>query len=150
MDPGRLTLVAREAVVEVLALGRLVPLLRVGLLLATAVAAGARRAAAVAHGLAAVAGGRLGLGAAVARLLARTAVRTYGGVSKRAPRSNSIVGIPTAVLVEIGRGRAGIAGRLGALGAVLLVGVELLRLVRGLVLAPLSRVSIAVEAQGEE
>ncbi len=78
--PRRLTLVARKAVVEVLALGRLVPLLRVGLL-ATAVATGARRTAAVTHGLATVTGGGLGLGATVARLLARTAVRACGRVS---------------------------------------------------------------------
>lgn len=73
---GLLALVAREAVVEVLRGGWLVPL-GVGGLLTAAVSASAGRALGlVSHRLSAVASRRLRLGARVAGLLAGAAIRT--------------------------------------------------------------------------
>lgn len=95
---GLLALIARKAIVEVLARRRLVPLC-VGLL-TTTVAAGARGTT-VSHGLSAVSGRRLGLGPSVAWLLA-WAVRTCRNISHR-PRRKRFAGAPTTtVLIKVG------------------------------------------------
>ena len=141
----KLTLVAGETVVEILG-RRLVPL-RVGSLLTAAVSAGAGRALGlVSHGLSAVASRRLRLGTRVAGLLSRT-VRTciWQSVSSvwSGKKGEGAGGSKhTTVLVEVSRRGAGVAGRLRALRAVLLVRVERLSLARRLVLAPLRRISI--------
>lgn len=144
--PGLLTLVARKAIVETLALGSLIPL-RVGLLAATAVAASARGAVVTTHGLTAIAGGGLGLWTGVSGLLTRTEgtwVReeTLENNHKRVSLAETHT---TAVLVEVSGGCTRIARSLSALGAVLLAGIEALRLVRSLVLTPLRHSQSAVK-----